>query len=287
MAGADLPDVNVGNEIEVFSYSFFGDTIVKKAGISLTQRQFDIIMADLLLMDTTGITRENIAEFIYAEVYEFGVETLASLEAEIRELSADPFFGPYLTDFTQPFNNWLRPIKNAAGRGIAKVYGFVPELIIIETDNWDYLENLHGGRLNLLLEIPEEMLGDYDYFMFGISADYDFDTFDIKFSYVRVNNGNALSVIDGQYISVSVRTLGEYGLVAFPKACDEPYISGDVNNDGVVNSMDALEILKYELGLPNAITDNPRALAAADVNNDGVVDSLDALEILKIELGIN
>ncbi|MDR2533096.1 MAG: dockerin type I repeat-containing protein [Oscillospiraceae bacterium] len=66
----------------------------------------------------------------------------------------------------------------------------------------------------------------------------------------------------------------------------EPYSLGDVNGDGFIDSSDALEILKYEIGLPNVIEGNPRALAAADIFGNGVVDSRVALEILKLEIGL-
>ncbi|MDR2533127.1 MAG: dockerin type I repeat-containing protein [Oscillospiraceae bacterium] len=67
----------------------------------------------------------------------------------------------------------------------------------------------------------------------------------------------------------------------------EPYSLGDVNGDGFIDSSDALEILKYEIGLPNVIEGNPRALAAADIFGNGVVDSRVALEILKFEIGLS
>ncbi|MDR2532645.1 MAG: dockerin type I repeat-containing protein [Oscillospiraceae bacterium] len=65
-----------------------------------------------------------------------------------------------------------------------------------------------------------------------------------------------------------------------------PYSLGDVNGDGFIDSADALEILKYEIGLPNVIEGNPRALAAADIFGNGVVDSRVALEIMKFEIGL-
>ncbi|MDR2533020.1 MAG: dockerin type I repeat-containing protein [Oscillospiraceae bacterium] len=65
-------------------------------------------------------------------------------------------------------------------------------------------------------------------------------------------------------------------------------LKGDVNGDGVIDSLDALEILKYEVGLPSVLLTIGWELnmARADVNGDGVIDSLDALEILKYEVGL-
>ena len=51
------------------------------------------------------------------------------------------------------------------------------------------------------------------------------------------------------------------------------YYMGDVNDDGAVNSTDALAILKYSVGFPD-VTIN---LKKADLNADGLVNSSDAL----------
>ena len=57
---------------------------------------------------------------------------------------------------------------------------------------------------------------------------------------------------------------------------------GDVNDDGVVESIDALLILQYDAAflasLPN--------LGGGDVNDDGMVDSLDAALILQLTAGL-
>lgn len=55
----------------------------------------------------------------------------------------------------------------------------------------------------------------------------------------------------------------------------------DVNNDGKVNTIDALTVLKNVVGLDKTYEKN------CDVNGDGNVDSSDALEILKEVVGIN
>jgi hypothetical protein len=61
------------------------------------------------------------------------------------------------------------------------------------------------------------------------------------------------------------------------------YILGDANTDGIVDSSDALILLRYSLGM---IDLDPEILAYCDVNGDGVVDSTDALEILRASLRI-
>ncbi|MBE6677246.1 MAG: hypothetical protein E7597_00415 [Ruminococcaceae bacterium] len=54
---------------------------------------------------------------------------------------------------------------------------------------------------------------------------------------------------------------------------------GDVNGDGITNSLDASIILQYT---PNS-TSTPEQLFVADVNKDGVVNSLDASAILQYD----
>ena len=61
------------------------------------------------------------------------------------------------------------------------------------------------------------------------------------------------------------------------------FIFGDVNGDGEVNSLDALKILKYDVG---AVELNEEYLKISDVNNNGNVDSLDALKILKYDVSL-
>ena len=57
---------------------------------------------------------------------------------------------------------------------------------------------------------------------------------------------------------------------------------GDVNDDGAVNSSDALAILTYSVGNPD-VTIN---LKKADLNADGLVNSSDALQVLKVSVGL-
>ncbi len=56
---------------------------------------------------------------------------------------------------------------------------------------------------------------------------------------------------------------------------------GDVNNDGTINSTDALIVLKYSVGSIETIDK-----AVADMNNDGNINSTDALKILRISVGL-
>lgn len=59
-------------------------------------------------------------------------------------------------------------------------------------------------------------------------------------------------------------------------------LRGDVILDSKVNSMDALYILRYSVGLETEIDKK-----VADVNCDGQINSLDALGVLRISVGID
>ena len=55
---------------------------------------------------------------------------------------------------------------------------------------------------------------------------------------------------------------------------------GDVNSDGVINSLDAALVLKYDSDL---IDETQLALDNADMNRDGEINSLDAAFILRYD----
>ena len=57
---------------------------------------------------------------------------------------------------------------------------------------------------------------------------------------------------------------------------------GDADNNGTVDSVDALLILRYAL----RILDSLSSMDNADVTGDGEVDSVDALMVLRYALGI-
>lgn len=57
--------------------------------------------------------------------------------------------------------------------------------------------------------------------------------------------------------------------------------AGDADGDGLVDSGDALMIMRSSLGMLDA-----SGFASADVNSDGVVDSADALTIMRLSLGL-
>lgn len=60
-------------------------------------------------------------------------------------------------------------------------------------------------------------------------------------------------------------------------------MKGDVNGDGVIDSLDAATILQYDVGIKDL---DFTLLVAADVDGDGFVDSMDAAKILQYDAGI-
>lgn len=59
-------------------------------------------------------------------------------------------------------------------------------------------------------------------------------------------------------------------------------VIGDVNGDGEVDNMDALQILRYDAGLENLSAEQRKV---ADVNGDGRVDNLDVTAIFAKDAG--
>ncbi len=64
---------------------------------------------------------------------------------------------------------------------------------------------------------------------------------------------------------------------------EEEAIPGDANGDGVVDTEDALIILRAAMGIEG---DAEALLENCDVNEDGVIDTVDALLVLRMAMGI-
>lgn len=90
----------------------------------------------------------------------------------------------------------------------------------------------------------------------------------------------------GEYNVYVSSTGGSYTKVASFSVTDNweeaPYTLGDVNQDGAINSVDALYVLQFNAGL---IELNDTQKKAADVNGDESVNSVDALLILQKNAG--
>lgn len=80
---------------------------------------------------------------------------------------------------------------------------------------------------------------------------------------------------------ISLATMAAIAASASAMAFATDYM-GDVNDDGAVNSSDALTILRYSVG-DETVTLN---LKKADLNADGKINSNDALTVLKMSVGL-
>lgn len=102
---------------------------------------------------------------------------------------------------------------------------------------------------------------------------------------------NLYKMADGKPVFVTCARIGQDGRVILPEVTDKgSYIamlssfsdlSGDFNNDGVLNAMDASAILKDTAGIEAGANS-----LVADVNGDGTVNKLDASAILKMIIGL-
>lgn len=72
-------------------------------------------------------------------------------------------------------------------------------------------------------------------------------------------------------------------LAAALTVCSSAAMLGDVNGDGKINSADALNVLRYSVGLEVKNFDK----SVADMNGDGRINSADALKILRISVGLD
>ncbi len=77
---------------------------------------------------------------------------------------------------------------------------------------------------------------------------------------------------DGSVDIIGAESGGEYVVMA----CEFSDITGDVNNDGIVNALDASAVLRHIVDIEDA--ENP---LVGDFNGDGIVNAMDAHEILK------
>ena len=77
---------------------------------------------------------------------------------------------------------------------------------------------------------------------------------------------------DGTALISGVNAAGEYAVMV----CEYSDLIGDINNDGVLNALDASAILRHITGIVEGVD-----ILFADFNNDGTVNALDASAILK------
>ena len=100
------------------------------------------------------------------------------------------------------------------------------------------------------------------------------------------DNGNYVdmnAVYKEGYMEFETTHFSQYIITDTPLETESDLTVGDVNNDGKVNVLDAVMVLRHDA---NIIKLDDSQLKAADVNDDGKVDVLDAVMILRYEAGI-
>ena len=100
-------------------------------------------------------------------------------------------------------------------------------------------------------------------------------------SYVPSENRYTVSAVKpGTTMVVAMLLNGTYATCEVTVYDPDARVPGDVNEDGKINSRDALAILRYAAGQDVSIN-----TANADVNEDGKINSRDALAILRYAAG--
>ena len=99
-----------------------------------------------------------------------------------------------------------------------------------------------------------------------------------------VENGVVTAVAEGEAIITVTTEDGGFTATCTVTVTEAPaFTLGDVNDDGEVDYVDAIMVLKHDSGVAPISDDK---LTIADVNNDGDVDYVDAIQILKFDSGL-
>jgi hypothetical protein len=173
-------------------------------------------------------------------------------------------------------------------------------------DVWTYVDEATMARyqeLMALLEqakstMKEQFLAEIDAHIASVWADVDFETttkaiypiwiredyFDLSEQIMAMD---MLFYPDNYEESVTDDLANYYLLETFEEYLydygDADIEYGDVNYDGLVDAIDALEVLKFAVG--KLETDDVDFEWIADVSGDGIVDAIDALNILQYAVG--
>ncbi|MCL2697257.1 MAG: hypothetical protein FWE74_04145 [Oscillospiraceae bacterium] len=285
-AGASLPNVDLGREIKIGDDS--AGNIIKKAGITLTRSQFELIEEELSdRMNTIEIAQNTLARFIIMDVkFDDEVGDFIKYENEMRSTANRAPLQEY-ERFIADFNNWLQPRQAKIDEGIVKMFRFDIEDLFVENDDGrGFIENMHGGSLNLLIEIPAEMRGNYEYFVIGETYSYNQE----RNIFITANNGNALPVTNN-YITATLRGLGKFVLAAVPKDTPPPNPlpphppppepEPEPQPEAPLTTTDALNILRHVAGV-SQLTNEQRAR----YNLSSSITTADALAILRQVAGM-
>ena len=141
------------------------------------------------------------------------------------------------------------------------------------------------GILYIEVAKPDDAGYDWDPYGYGYNEDLypDADVILQNSGYMRVSVTPTNVTIE--YVRSYLPGDGTNGIVADTVVIGEeaPSILGDVNDDGLVNSLDALIILKGDVGLDIS---SHCPMNCGDANGDGLVNSIDALLVLKYDVGL-
>ncbi|MBE6677469.1 MAG: hypothetical protein E7597_01600 [Ruminococcaceae bacterium] len=149
--------------------------------------------------------------------------------------------------------------------------------------------------------LREPQFPDYDYEVSEDPSNEDISADDYSSEYISdaestddysseyISDAESTDDYSSEYISEE-ESADNLSSEAFPEGTgseetcsqEEPKVipMGDVNVDGVINSLDGAQVLKHDAEL---IALDREGLAVADVNGDGTVNSLDAAQILKYD----
>lgn len=103
----------------------------------------------------------------------------------------------------------------------------------------------------------------------------------IALCYIDTDDESIITIdrsVGGGYVTFTTEHLGRFAIVQEVKA-----ELGDVNADGVINSVDALQVLQHSVSLIQLQGDEAKR---ADVNKDKMINSNDALNILRYSVGL-
>lgn len=184
-------------------------------------------------------------------VYDLDVEsgyTLTPLKADGS--APDRYSGQFDGSVSTVYTNVAKFKLSFTGSADQYVVFLLKDGTVPTESNIEYIDQSSGNSISFMVYPYELTTGSYNV-------------------YVSSNGGN------GTYTKVASFSVTD----SWEEA---PYTLGDVNQDGAINSVDALYVLQFNAGL---IELNDTQKKAADVNGDESVNSVDALLILQKNAG--
>lgn len=100
------------------------------------------------------------------------------------------------------------------------------------------------------------------------------------FEFLKIDNDNSTSLFTDKNDTADGKAMQEYAFSHWQNCCVTIAAEdGDVNNDGEVNTADAVILQKWILAAPDVDIDN---IKAADLCKDGKIDVFDMIEMRKL-----